>query len=103
MAPVASTVAKLAKPDAKKKSAKVRSDVLLDMIKEHPVSYYKRHLKFKDIKYKDNVWTKQGENLEGTSGMDYFHFTKVACVKVKNPFLQIYDSTERPDRTHCIH
>lgn len=72
------------------------------MIKQYPVLYDKRRLKFKDIRYKDDVWTKLGENLEGISGMDYFHFTKAASIKVKDNFLQIYDSTERPDRAHCI-
>ncbi|XP_040074264.1 uncharacterized protein LOC120846533 [Ixodes scapularis] len=70
MAPVASTVAKSAKPNAKKKSTNVRTDVLLDVIKQYPVLYDKRHPQFKDIKYKDEVWTMLGESLGGIPGVD---------------------------------
>lgn len=75
MAPVASTVAKSAKPNAKKKSTNVRTDVLLDVIKQYPVLYDKRHPQFKDIKYKDEVWTMLGESLGGIPGTYHFHFT----------------------------
>lgn len=64
MAPVSGN----ATPKAPKQKPNVKTDVLLEVIKQYPYLYDKRHPMFKDNTYKDETWTKLGLEL-GIDGM----------------------------------
>ncbi|KAM7286680.1 uncharacterized protein ISCGN_030445 [Ixodes scapularis] len=57
---------------AKKKKYAVKTEVLLDLIKQYPCLHDKRHPKYKDNAYKDELWGNLGVDLGGVEGMYFF-------------------------------
>ncbi|XP_040074836.1 uncharacterized protein LOC115326583 [Ixodes scapularis] len=53
---------------AKKKKYAVKTEVLLDLIKQYPCLHDKRHPKYKDNAYKDELWGNLGVDLGGVEG-----------------------------------
>ncbi|KAM7300340.1 uncharacterized protein ISCGN_020904 [Ixodes scapularis] len=53
---------------AKKKKHAVKTEVLLDLVKQYPCLYDKRHPKYKDNAYKDELWGNLGVDLGGVEG-----------------------------------